>query len=215
MKLLHLDDHVLFSEGLSAVFKQQNKNLTVLSVYTVEDAFKKLTENDDIDVIIIDLYLPGLDGYAFLQGLEERHIFIPAVILSATVDLWKIRKALKAGASGFIPKTYSINPIISILERIMAGEIVIPEDIQRSLCDMPSLEPTQEKQRILTAHQLGQRQLDVLKLMQQGYANEEIASVLNLSVNTIKTHARTLFKSFQVANRLECVRYAERLGLFD
>lgn len=215
MKLLHLDDHVLFSEGLSAVLKQRNEQLTVLSAHTVEEAFTLLGEHSDIDVILIDLSMPGLDGYAFLHGLEERDVYTPVAVLSATDDLWKISKALKTGASGFIPKTYSSEAILSILHSIVAGDIVVPEEIQQALQDMPDKEPEQEQQRILSSYQLGQRQLDVLALMQQGYGNEEIASVLNLSKNTIKTHARTLFSAFQVSNRIECVRYAERIGLLQ
>ena len=74
--------------------------------------------------------------------------------------------------------------------------------------------PKNNQYKILTAYKLGQRQFDVLKLMREGYSNEEIAVVLNLSKNTIKTHVKTLFTSFQVNNRLECVRYAERIELF-
>jgi len=215
MKLLHLDDHVLFSEGLSAVLQQRADNLQVLSANEAEQAFSLLEQHTDIDVILVDLSMPGLDGLAFLNGMEQRDIYIPVAVLSATDDLWKIKKALQAGASGFIPKTYSSEAILNILEHIVAGDIMLPEDIQQALQEIPDKEPKQEQHRILSAYQLGQRQMDVLKLMQQGYGNEEIATVLHLSKNTIKTHARTLFSAFQVSNRLECVRYAERIGLLQ
>lgn len=213
MKLLHLDDHILFSEGLSAVLQQRASNLTVLSAHTAEQAFLLLQQHSDIDVILIDLSMPGLDGLAFLDGMDQRNLFIPVAVLSATDDLWEISKALKSGASGFIPKTYTSEAILNILDSIIAGDVVVPAEIQIALQKLPSREPEQNQQRILSAYKLGQRQLDVLKLIQQGYNNDEVAAVLNLSKNTIKTHIRTLFSAFQVGNRIECIRYAERIGL--
>lgn len=197
------------------MLKQRENSLTILSSNTAEQAFKLVEQHSDIDVILVDLCMPGLDGFAFLDGMKQRESYIPVAVLSATDDLWKIKKALSSGASGFIPKTYGSEAILGILQSIVAGDIVVPEKIQQALQELPDKEPLQDQHKILAAYQIGQRQLDVLQLMQEGYANEEIASILNLSINTIKTHARTLFSAFQVANRLECVRYAERIGLLE
>lgn len=213
MKILHLDDHLLFAEGLSAVLTLQNQSLQVISASDTEKAISCLDQEPDIDLILIDLNLPGLDGFAFIESLIERNIFTPFIILSASENLWDIKKALKAGAAGYLSKSASTQEILSVIEKVMAGDVHMPDELKKALDRLPEKEPVQTQQKILSSYQLGQRQLDVLKLMQQGYSTDEIASVLNLSRNTIKTHTRTLFTAFQVKNRLECVRYAERIGL--
>lgn len=213
MKILHLDDHTLFAEGFSAVLSQHDESISVFSATTSEVAFAALDQQPDMDLILIDLNMPDIDGLAFIQNLNQKSLFIPFIVLSASEDLWHIRHALRDGAGGFIPKTYSVEQIVSVIEQVLQGKVVVPEHIAKSIASLPEKEPLQDHHRILSAYKLGQRQLDVLKLMQQGHSNDDIADLLNLSKNTIKTHARTLFTAFQVSNRLECVRYAERIGL--
>lgn len=215
MKILHLDDHLLFAEGLSAVLTQQDQSLQVVSVEDTQKAIDVLEQQQDVDLIFIDLNLPGLDGFAFIEALGERQIFTPFIILSASENLWDIRKALSLGAAGYMAKTASSQEILATIESVMQGNICVPQALQEALARLPEKEPSNDKQKVLSAYQLGQRQMDVLRLMQQGYSTDEIAKVLNLSRNTIKTHTRTLFTSFEVKNRLECVRYAERIGLLS
>ena len=215
MKILHLDDHLLFAEGLSAVLTQQDQSLQVVSVEDTQKAIDVLEQQQDVDLIFIDLNLPGLDGFAFIEALGERQIFTPFIILSASENLWDIRKALSLGAAGYMAKTATSQEILATIESVMQGNICVPQALQEALARLPEKEPSNDKQKVLSAYQLGQRQMDVLRLMQQGYSTDEIAKVLNLSRNTIKTHTRTLFTSFEVKNRLECVRYAERIGLLS
>ncbi len=214
MKILHLDDHMLFAEGLSAVFLQHAQGFQIISANDSEQALMLINKNPDIDLILIDLNMPGLNGLAFIEGLNERELFIPFVVLSASEDIWDIREALKGGAAGFIPKTYSCKKILDIIEKVMLGEVYVPINILAAMESLPERKPIHDQHKILSAYKLGQRQFDILKLMRQGYSNDEMATVLNLSKNTIKTHVKTLFTSFQVKNRLECVRYAERINLF-
>lgn len=213
MKILHLDDHTLFSEGLSAVFSQHAASYQIISASNSAHALELLQQADDIDLIFIDLNMPGLNGLAFIESLNERSLFVPFIVLSASEDVWDIRQALKSGAAGFMPKTYSCQKIIEIVEQVMLGNIIVPDEILAAIENLPAEEPTDKCHKILTSYKLGKRQFDILKLMRQGYSNDDMAVVLNLSTNTIKTHIKTLFISFQVKNRLECVRYAERIGL--
>ena len=214
MKILHLDDHQLFNEGLNAVFSQYSTEFDVMSATNPEQALGIIKENEDIDLILVDLIMPGLNGLNFIESLSGRNLFIPFVILSASEDIWDIRDAMKSGAAGFIPKTYSFQKIIEIIGQVVLGDVYVPDDILTAMENLPERKPLNDQHQILSAYKLGQRQFDILKLMRQGYSNDEIAVVLNLSINTIKTHVKTLFSSFQVKNRLECVRYAERINLF-
>ena len=213
MKILHLDDHTMFAEGLNVVVSLHADDLSIVGASSVEGAWQVLEQQPDIELILIDLNIPGLNGLDFIESLFERNFYIPFIVLSASSDLFQIRSALNNGASGFIPKTYSITQILQVIEQVLAGDIVVPKDIEQAIACLPEHEPSQNHYKTMTNYNLGQRQMDVLKLMQAGHSNNEIAERLNLSKNTIKTHVKTLFSAFQVSNRIECVRYAERIEL--
>jgi DNA-binding NarL/FixJ family response regulator len=203
----------MFAEGLSIVTSIHANDLSIVGASNVEDAWQVLEQQPDIELILIDLNIPGLNGLDFIDSLCERNIYIPFIVLSASSDLFQIRTALQNGASGFIPKTYSIDQILQVIEQVVAGDIVVPKDIEQAIACLPEHEPSQSHYKTMTNYKLGQRQMDVLTLMQKGHSNDEIAEQLNLSKNTIKTHVKTLFSAFQVSNRIECVRYAERIEL--
>lgn len=213
MKLLHLDDHYIFTQGLKAVFESQQSEIEVFSATDAKTALSLVDNTKEFDLILVDLNLPDLDGIAFIHAIEQRNLFIPVVVLSASENMWKIKRAIESGASGFIPKSYDFDKISNAIEQVLEGDIYIPDDIQIHINKLPSTEPTDKQFKALSAYRLGHRQLDVLKLMQQGYSNDEIAHVLHLSVNTIRSHARTLYRAFNVGNRIECVRFAERAGI--
>lgn len=215
MKLLHLDDHYIFTQGFNAVFQKQQPSVNITSVMDAKSALSIIDETNDLDLILVDLNLPELDGLAFINAIEQRQLLIPVVALSASEDMWQIKQAIDSGASGFIPKSYSFEEISNAINTVLEGEIYIPKDIQQNISKLPSTQPNDNQFKVLSAYQLGQRQLDVLQLMQQGYSNDDIAKVLNLSKNTIRSHARTLFIAFNVGNRIECVRFAERVGILS
>lgn len=213
MNFLHLDDHTLFAEGLAALLQQKTPELSVHSALDTESALAYLDQGLPVDLILIDLMMPGLDGLAFIESLKQRQLFIPFLVLSATKDLWDIKQAMAKGAAAFIPKTSSSDDIVSIIQLVLSGQIYLPPGMQEALSQLPNHTPDSKQQRLIRAYQLGQRQMDVLLLMQEGYSTDEIAQVLNLSRNTIKSHTRALFAAFEVKNRLECVRYAQRRGI--
>lgn len=213
MKILHLDDHTMFAEGLNIVISLHSTDLSVVGANSVEGALQVLEQQPNIELILIDLNIPGLNGLDFIESLCEKNVYIPFIVLSASSDLFQIRSALNNGASGFIPKTYSITQILQVIEQVVAGDIVVPKDIEQGIACLPEHEPSQVHYKTMTNYKLGQRQIDVLKWLQKGLSNDEIARELNLSKNTIKTHIKTLFSAFQVNNRIECVRYAERIEL--
>lgn len=141
MKILHLDDHVLFAEGLSAVISQYAKDIEILNAYDAEQGLLLIEQNQDIDLIFIDLNMPGLNGLAFIDRINERELFIPFVVLSASEDIWDIREALKSGASGFIPKTYSCQQVLAIVDRIMLGDAYVPANILAAMDSLPERKP--------------------------------------------------------------------------
>ncbi len=212
MKILHVDDHEIFAQGLAMALEAHLPEAHVLYGLDAAQALHLLEANVDIDLAIVDLNMPGIDGRALIDALGERDMALPVVVMSAVEDPWLIRDCLRAGAMGFVPKVFGKDEIIAALERVLAGEVYLPHRLAERLQQLPDEEPP-EAQRVAKGLGLGKRQLDVLALMRQGYGNREIADILCISEHTVKSHARVLFQTLGVNNRLECVREAERTGL--
>lgn len=214
MKILHLEDHTLFAESFSALLTSLRSDFKIISASTTGVALEALSEHDDIDLIIVDLNVPGLHGLTFVDALNQRNLFIPFIILSASDDLKKIRLALSNGASGFIPKTNSAKQILAAIDQVMGGSVVISQELKQQLKILDEKDPLKSiSSEIAQSYQLSERQIDVLKLIRKGCSNQEVAQVLNISVNTVKVHMRVLFEAFEAKNRNECISYAEEIGL--
>ena len=138
MKILHLDDHMLFAEGLSAVLSLHAKEIEIVSAYDSEQGLLLIEQNPDIDLIFIDLNMPGLSGLAFIDNINKRELFIPFVVLSASEDIWE---ALKRGAAGFIPKAYSCQQILEVIEKVMSGDVYVPDKILTAMENLPERKP--------------------------------------------------------------------------
>lgn len=198
--------------GVKAVLAQQLDEFHVTLAHSVSEALGIIEKTPDFDLLLVDLNMPGLDGLSFIDSLDERDIFLPFMVLSASEDIRLIKMALKKGALGFIPKSYGVKDILKIIRNSASCDVYIPENIQKAL-EYVTDHDTLGVAKICDEYRLGQRQIDVLGLMQKGYSNGEIAQTLNISINTVKTHIKTLYTSFMVKSRIECLVYAERIGL--
>ncbi|MCU7837047.1 MAG: response regulator transcription factor [gamma proteobacterium symbiont of Taylorina sp.] len=201
MNILVVDDHQVFLQGL--IFLLEN-NFSADKVFTANTAMEALTiieQTPNIDLLIIDIGLPEIDGCAFLQSLNERNLIIPSCVISATEDISKIHTVMNLGAMGFIPKEWDSEQIVDGLEKILQGQIVVPDDIQKKLHTFDNL----QKKIVLS-----KRQRDVLVLLKDGLSNSRISEVLNISPFTVKSHVSALFQVFDAENRMECVENAKK-----
>jgi DNA-binding NarL/FixJ family response regulator len=204
IKLLVVEDHPVYLEGLSYILKKLDSNLALTSVYSTKDALELLADSPDFDLALIDLCLPDGGGLSILRYLSEHKLFIPAVILSASEEPRDVQKAKEAGASGFISKASHSELILQALGRILNGDHYWPdfysEQATGMLADRPSLTP---------------RQREVLQLVAEGLPNKRICQLLNVSEHTVKSYMKLLFSELNVHNRTECARVAIELGLLD
>jgi DNA-binding NarL/FixJ family response regulator len=138
-------------------------------------------------------------------------LWIPAVVISAHDNLRIITRALDAGALGFIPKSFGAEQLLGALQKVLKGEIFLPETVRRHI---RQLRPADT--HVSTAgheHGVTPRQIRVLELLAKGYSNRKIALAMNLSEHTVKSHLKTLFAALNADNRTACVHKAEQLGL--
>ena len=204
MKILIVDDHALFRDGLCLVLQELDDQATILDASDYDRAVDLMAENPDMDLVLLDLNMPGKDGFAGLDTFSRHYPTIMVVILSSSNERSDIQRALDAGAMGYIPKESTSSVMLNALKLILAGGIYIPQIMAQQ---------DEQIQDGLTASDLTPRQVEVLKLIVQGHSNKVIASDLNVTESTIKMHLTSIFKVLGVSNRTQAVLAAEKMKL--
>jgi two-component system, NarL family, nitrate/nitrite response regulator NarL len=204
MKLLIVDDHPVFRDGLAALLRQAADITSVLQASSAEDALRVTVEHDDIDAVFIDLVMPGLTGEAAVREFGQRHPQLPVIVLSSSEDPQDVRRVLNAGALGYIPKSASAQTILSALKLVLSGNVYVPPLLVHAAAEPP---PSQERQQALAIAQLTERQVDVLHHVRDGLSNKEISVRLGIAEKTVKAHIAAIFKTLNVVNRTQAAKF--------
>ena len=170
-----------------------------------EEALARVDTVRDLDLVLLDLEPPGRPGLEALSELRARHPEIPVAIVSAENDPEVVRRALRAGACGFIPKSSTGSVLRQALQLILAGEVYVP----------PAILEAPEPRRAVGARELTGRQRQVLALVARGLTNQEIGDVLGIGGGTVKSHVAAILRALEVANRTEAVLALVERGLVD
>jgi len=217
MRILLVDDHTLFREALLHVLKQFDSAAVVIEASTAREAIRLATHYHDLDLILLDLALPGLSGLSVLPELHELRPTVPLAILSASEEPAAIQQALETGAMGYIPKSSSSHEMIMALRLVLAGEVYIPPGL---LAALETLGETSAPAAAAVTREgnldgLTPRQVEVLRLMAQGLSNKGICKRLNLAEGTVKLHVTAVMRALNTDNRTQAVIEATRRGLIS
>ncbi len=222
MKVLLVDDHPLILTALQTVIKTMGDDVTVVGVETAEAARAELRRSDDFDLVMLDLALGEVDGFAVLAELRRTWPALPVVVVSATERQVDVIRAIDMGAMGFVPKKSPHAELFEALRMVMSGGVYIPP-MMLGLINRPPppeddtvpavMRPGQSEataaphQKPPTLDSLGltPRQVDVLSLLLQGLPNKLIARELNLSVETVKDHVAAVLRALGVNSRTQAV----------
>jgi DNA-binding NarL/FixJ family response regulator len=213
LKLLVVEDHALVREGLVRLLAQVEPGTQVFESADFESALNVLDNEDEFDLLLLDLALPGIDGFSGLDILRRRYPAMPVVVVSAFDDAPTITRVLNLGASGFIPKAFSGETLLAAVRDVLAGNIFRPSSQPRSqLDDMTPVPPAKTGVR---PNEIGltDRQGQVLGLMVRGMSNRDIAEQLGLSEGTVKIHATAVFKTLGVNSRTQALVAVARYGI--
>ncbi len=202
-RILLVDDHRMFLDGLQLVLERISEK--VVSMISVREALASLEAGAQFDIILTDLHMPGLDGYSFIQALQERQIFTPVMIVSAADDAATISRAMAQGAQAYLPKSASAERIIEGIQRVMLGEVYIAPELPLEL-------GAQVKNKTDEVF-ISPRQKAVLSLVANGYSNKDVSMTLNITEATVKSHLNSIFKILAVQNRTACVKRANELNI--
>lgn len=206
MRILVIEDHALVREGLLLALKaleEPGTTAETLGARDAEEATRLLERNDDFDLALLDLMLPGTGGLAFLGVMRKRFPHVPVVILSALDDADTVLKAMRQGAAGFVSKASPTEVLLGALREVLAGEIWLPPEYR---------ELTGKRKRAKTVAErygLTKSQARVLELLAEGKTNRDIAELLDVTEGTVKIHVSAIFKSLGVNNRSQALLVAQ------
>jgi DNA-binding NarL/FixJ family response regulator len=204
LKFLLIDDHPMLREGVTAVLRQFDAAAVVLQAADGEQGLALAAEHLDIDAAWVDLRMTGMPGLTATELLSERHPTFPVIVLSSSEDPDDVRRALRAGARGYCPKSAGAATMLAALQLVLAGEVYVPPF-------MALAEPLANESASPTG--LTGRQLQVLQLLCQGHTNGEIARLLVMHEKTVKGHVTAIFRALKVVHRLQAVEAARAAGI--
>jgi DNA-binding NarL/FixJ family response regulator len=206
-RFIIVDDHPLFRGALGQALSAAFANAEVLEAGSLDELTDRLAMAGEIDLILLDLSMPGVHGVSGLLYLRAQHPEVPVVIVSASDDAATIRQCLDCGASGFIPKSQPVERIREAIRRIIDGEIWLPPDVDLSLA--PAGESAELVSRLST---LTPQQVRVLMMLGEGLLNKQIAFKLGVSEATIKAHVSAILQKLGVDSRTQAVIAINRIG---
>lgn len=214
MNILLVEDHRLVADAMQVMLKEIEPGVNITACYSTQHALSTIDAGKELDLILTDLFMPGIDGIGLLAGLRNRGITIPVVIVSGATEDKYIRAAVKNGAAGFIQKTLPGAEMMAGLKQVLSGGRFFPHRYNETEQE-PG--PTQHVGDAgfngVSLPRPGEKQLQVLRLMADGNSNKQISQIVGISEATVKYHTSQLFKLLSVKNRTSCVREAQNCGL--
>lgn len=213
MKILVVDDHPLVRDAMANLLSGIARAVTVLEAADCASALDIAREMPDIDIVVLDLNLPGTRGFEALERFRREQPALPVVILSTLHDRQTVLQAIKRGAMGFIPKAAAKEVIVNATRLVLAGGVYLPpEAIVEE--ERRGAEATDAPDgRSLADLGLTARQVQVLALIMRGRSNKEISRTLGLAERTVKVHVTAVLTALRVSSRTQAVIAATQLGL--
>lgn len=213
MKFLIVDDHPVLREGIAALLRRAGPDVAILEAGTVADALPLAQAHDDLDVVILDMVLPGMDGLTAIGEFGRVRPEVPVIVLSSSEDAGDARRALGNGALGYVPKSASYNTLLAAIRLVMDGDVYVPPLIIGEATRSTAPMPVPARRTDTAAPALTARQVEVLRRLSAGQPNKIIAYELDLSEKTVKAHVTAIFKLLGAINRTQAAVAARAAGL--
>ncbi|MDB5800139.1 MAG: DNA-binding response regulator [Rhodocyclales bacterium] len=209
-RILVIEDHALVREAMVRALDRLGMQCSFSQASCGQEALAIVEAQKDFDLVLVDLMLPDMSGFSLLSVLAHRFPSIPVIVVSALADEASVKRALKAGASGFLPKTLSTEQLVGAVQTVLDGGVVTPglsEMIPQRLPRKRSVESISEQFGLTAA------QTRVMELMVEGRTNREIAELLGLAEGTVKVHCSAILRALGVSNRAQALVVLARQGL--
>jgi DNA-binding NarL/FixJ family response regulator len=210
IKVLIADDHKLFRQGLIGLMKTREDLVEVIGEAETGEEAIQLAEKLNPDVILMDIYMPQLDGLQAAKEIHRRFPKIAVVMLTSSERDGHLYEAAQVGVAGYLLKSLDASELFDLLNGITNGETAMTRAMaSRLLKSVANRMADEEKGE----QSLTERELFVLRLVASGASNHQIAEKLTISINTVKSHIKNILEKLQLENRTQAATYALKHGL--
>ena len=207
IRLIIADDHPLFRDALRGTVANVVASASIEEAGSFDELTRRLEQESDVDLVLLDLAMPGVSGFSGLIYLRSQYPGVPVVIVSASDDAETIRRSMDFGASGFIPKRFGVETLREAITKVLAGDVWVPADVD--LAGSADPDAAKLRDRLVT---LTPQQVRVLMMLSEGLLNKQIAYELKVSEATIKAHVSAILQKLNVESRTQAVIVAARIA---
>ncbi len=207
-KIIIADDHPLFRGALRQALESRFGDDDISEAGSLDEIIAIVDNEPEVDLVLLDLEMPGVNGYSGLMYLRAQYPNIPVAIVSATETPVVIRRCIDFGASGFIPKSVGAETIRNAIEKLLHGDIWTPPDL-----DLSSPEDGEMSDLVSRMASLTPQQIRVLMMLREGLLNKQIAYQLGVSEATVKAHVSAILHKLNVDSRTQAVIAASKMEI--
>lgn len=208
MDILIADDHPLFRDALRRAVAHALPDAGIVEADSVAALLEMVEAHPDADLLLLDLNMPGAQGFSALVHLRGQFPQVPVVVISAREEASIMRQAIEYGASGFIPKSASLETITQALQEVLDGQVWLPPAL--ATASVPTATDADLAARIAS---LTPQQFRVLCMLGEGLLNKQIAWELGVSEATVKAHMTAIMRKLGASNRTQVLVMTSRLAL--
>ena len=205
-RLLIADDHPLYRGALREAVTGLFERIDIAEAGTFNEVTELLERGSEVDLVLLDLTMPGVRGFSGLMYLRAQYPGVPVIVVSANDDPAAIRRCMEFGASGFIPKTLGVEAMRGAISRILSGGVWTPPDVDLSAGSDAETAALMARMATLTP-----QQVRVLMMLSEGLLNKQIAYQLGVSEATVKAHVSAILQKLGVESRTQAVIAAAKI----
>jgi DNA-binding NarL/FixJ family response regulator len=217
MHILIVDDHAFVCAGLKATLLERLDEIEVTTTQRGDEVLS-IVANKGIDLIILDLFMPGgYGGFGLIGLLHDQYPCIPIIVLSASENSAHIKKCFELGVTGFVTKSAPKEALFEAIEKVLDGDQYVPKYLIEAVPEVARVidEVDSGVNIEIIAELITDRQFDILNCISRGHSNKQIARELDLSENTVKVHVSAMLKSLGLSNRTQAGILGQKLGLVE
>ncbi|WP_018605508.1 response regulator [Uliginosibacterium gangwonense] len=212
-RVLVIEDHILVREALVSALGQLGFPCEFSVASCGKDALAMIEDSKEFDLVLVDLMLPDMSGFSLVSILAHRFPAVPVVVVSALADEASVKRALKAGAAGFLSKSMSSDQLVESIHTLLAGGVVVTEGGSTPVSSAARHGKRRSMESAAEHFGLTAAQTRVMELMVEGRTNREIADLLGLAEGTIKVHCSAILRALGVPNRAQALVLLARQGV--
>jgi len=208
-EILIADDHPLYRDALRISLEARLPDTVILEAADMQSTLAALKETPELDLLLLDLHMPGSDDLFGLLHIRKLHPEIPVAVVSGLEQVELVSKVMDAGAMGFVPKITPAEEVVDAINQMLSGETWVPERVAGQLGESDAeFSALADKVATLTPSQY-----KVLCLLRDGLLNKQIGYQLGIAEKTVKTHVTSVLRKLDITNRTQAVLIANQLKL--